>query len=136
MPGEHRTDQLGRQPLRSHRGVESKAVEQPVQAFGLQLQIEAETKPPGADQLLEGPGAGRSKGLVDLLVARAQLWIYERAGGKRQPDLVLGTPLVVERKQLEEALLDRRSRVGWGVEGGDPGFDLVDHHLHRKHEQL
>ena len=41
MTGEHRTDELRRHPVRPHRGVQAKPVEQSVQAFGLEREIES-----------------------------------------------------------------------------------------------
>ena len=95
--------------------MQGKPVEQSVQAFGLELQIESWAKTSGAAQLLERPEAGPSKLLVDLLVASAQLRIDQRPTGEGQPDLILRTPLLVEREQFVEPLLDRFSRVGRGA---------------------
>lgn len=66
--GEYRTDQPGRHAVRPHRGMQGKAVEQSVQAFNLELQVESGAKAFGLVKLPERLEACFSKQLIDLLV--------------------------------------------------------------------
>ena len=123
MTGEHRTDPQG-DPVQAASLYAEQAVEQPVQAFGLELYVESRAKPSANAQLLDGPHAGPAKRLVDLLVA-ARSSGSTRRDRRKPPNLILRPALVVQRKQFKEPLLTFRGRPG--VEGGDPGLDPLDH---------
>src|SRR5687768_2659579 len=87
-------------------------------------------------QRLEGRGACLVKGVVDLVVLGAQLRIDQRSSREGEPDLVLGTALVVERKQLVEHLFSSLPRVASAIERGDTSLDSVHHQSHGEGEHL
>jgi hypothetical protein len=98
VAAQDRDDSRRRQPLRPHRRMEGEPVQQSMEAFTLQRPFSACRK---AEQL-DRSKAGRPQGIIGLGVPYPELGIDQGAGGERQPDLVLGTKVVVQGQQLGE----------------------------------
>jgi hypothetical protein len=125
-------DPSRRQPLASHRSVEGKPVEQRVEPFDFERAFSTRRQAEDLDRA----HAGRAQLVVDLGVPHQELGIDQRPSGEGQPDLVLGTTLVVQRQQLGQQLLDRAARIVGELERIDALADPLGCKLDREPEQL
>ena len=92
--------------------MEGEPVEQSMEAFGLQRPFSAGREP----EHLDGAQRGRAQRVIDLGASHSELGIDQGAGGERQPDLIFGATLVVQRQQLGQQLLDRATRIAGKLE--------------------
>ena len=107
------------------------AVQQGVQAAGLEDHVEPLGRQTGVGQDGDRRGAGAVELVVDALDGPLRQ-VDQHVAGEGQPDLALGAPLVVQRHQLGQELLRPAPGSAAGSRAATRAQAPVAHQLHRE----